>query len=186
MVLKLELQKNIPDILKDRTFRGRRPTTESAIDTRVVALEAERRARIIKCWQQLAQLFLLGVILPTSALFFATLHYNWFYAGVPPLVDLATAQPVPRPGLIQLSLFTVDQLLKGGLSDLMEVIRLQVSPVSNNTAAYPFSVLLFGFRSYLDIFVILGFASLADIIVKTHRLRRSAPMAVQIAKAQTA
>ena len=170
MKLKVELQESISSDLDEIKFRGRRPTTRAGKQKRKQQLYLKIVERVVGSWRMLAQMIFLGVALPTAALFFGTLHYNWFYAGAPALVDVATAKPVVQPSLLQLVLFTADQLLKGGLSDLMEVAKVQIATVSNNAAAYPFSVLVFAFRTYVDIFVILGFASLGRIMVNTYKI----------------
>ena len=158
-----------PAYTKVKQRRGRKafldPTIDGYLDeTRIREKQALRRIIGLA-----GQMLCFGVLLPTVMFGLATLYYQWFHAGTPPLVESQTLRPVPEVGAWQLLTYVIDNVLRGGLFDLMEVFRLHSTTVTNNVAAYPYSVGVFLYHLYVEGFLIVAVATAVHAIYLVRR-----------------
>lgn len=109
-----------------------------------------------------------GVALPAGALFVATIFYEWFDATGSHLLN-AVRTPLTEVDPQTAAIFVLDQTLRGGLFDLLEVFEWRVTPVDNNPTRLPFSVGLFLYHLYVEAFVFSGTALFAQSVWRLHR-----------------
>lgn len=95
-----------------------------------------------------------GVVVPATALLVATLYYGWFDPRADHL--LASGAPENQIGMADAAMFVLDQTLRGGLFDLLEVFALQTTHIDNNPAAWPYSTGIFLYHLYVEAFVFSG------------------------------
>lgn len=156
---------------------GPPPTTEAGIAKRLGAIAEKRRELTRKIARTAVEMVALGVALPTILFAAGTFWYQWFDASAPPLVEATTLAPVAAVGWWQLLTYIADHLLRGGLFDLMEVFRLRSTTVTNNVAAYPYSVGVFVYHLYVEVFLIFAFAATSRaiyLLVREHGAEKAA------------
>ncbi|MES2988980.1 MAG: hypothetical protein V4808_13840 [Pseudomonadota bacterium] len=159
------------------TWPGPPPTKPAGIAKRLEAIAEKRRELTRKIVRTGMAMVGLGVAVPTALFAAGTFWYQWFDASAPPLVEATTLAPVAVVGWWQLLTYIGDHLLRGGLFDLMEVFRLRSTTVTNNVAAYPYSVGVFVYHLYVEVFLIFAFAATsraAYLLVREHGAEKSA------------
>ncbi|WP_426050974.1 hypothetical protein [Brevundimonas sp. SL161] len=103
-----------------------------------------------------ARMMAFGVLVPVFFLWAGTTYYSWFDPNAVVLVSQAGGTPVLNPSSPQLLLYVTDQLLRGGLFDVLEVFKVQVAGLSNNPVVLPYSIGLIAFRAAIDGYMIFA------------------------------
>lgn len=138
-----------------KTFPGPKPKLPAAIANRKafftgIANRIHRQALIA-----LVISFVAGVIVPSSMLYAMTLNYSWFDAEGAHLLN-AASHPINSLSLAQAGLFVLDQTLRGGVFDLLEVFALDIVVIDNNPANVRFSTGVFAYHLMVEAFVFSG------------------------------
>ncbi|RYY24563.1 MAG: hypothetical protein EOP62_16355 [Sphingomonadales bacterium] len=153
-----------PAYTKAKSRRGPKAFRDPTIDGYLHDIAIRERQALRRILGLAGQILSFGVLLPTIMFGLATLHYQWFHVGMPALVESQTLLPVPEVSAWQLLTYVIDNVLRGGLFDLMEVFRLHSTTVTNNIAAYPYSVGVFIYHLYVEGFLIVAVATAAHAI----------------------
>lgn len=103
-----------------------------------------------------ARMMAFGVLVPVFFLWAGTTYYSWFDPNAVVLVSQAGGTPVSNPSSPQLLLYVTDQLLRGGLFDVLEVFKVQVAGLSNKPVVLPYSIGLIAFRAAIDGYMIFA------------------------------
>lgn len=143
---------------------GRPPSTRRGIAKRRNAIANHRKQHSLNIANSTGQMLLLGVVVPTILFGLGTFFYFWFDPSVAPLVDAMTLAPVAEVSGWQLGTYIADHLLRGGLFDLMEVFRLRSTTVTNNIHAYPYSIGVFAYHLYVEVFLLFAFGVISKAI----------------------
>lgn len=162
-----------------RTWRGPDPRTPEGIERRLAAMAKLRRDILLKMARTAGVMVCLGVLAPTALFALGTLYYQWFDASAPPLVEATTLVPVATVEWWQLATYIIDHMLRGGLFDLMEVFRLRSTTVTNNIGAYPYSIGVFVYHLYVEVFLLFVFASTSRAayhLFREHNLEKRAAL----------
>jgi len=127
------------------------------VPTKEETILARKQARnvVLKTFLRqlgITALFIIGV--PLVAVLIVTIKSAWFFPGQTLFVGRATGDIITSPSNFELSLFFLDQILKGALFDFMEVFRVQLSAIENSTSNWWYSGLVLGFRILLDAFAL--------------------------------
>lgn len=151
-----------------RLARRGRPTTAEGWARRRERIRALYREGLRNAAGLLVRSFSFGVVAPATALLFATLNYGWFQPAAEHL--LSAGEPVRRVPAPDAAMFVLDQTLRGGLFDLLEVFALQTTPIDNNPASWAYSSGLFLYHLYVEAFV---FSGALLFVQSAWRLRRT-------------
>lgn len=123
-------------------------------------------------FRTVAKIVGVGIVLPLLLLVLITTQSQWFFMDLPVLIDAATTKPVYNPDYNQLSLFFLDQFLKGSLNDLVEVFQFDfahffnfdILMITNNPQVLYFSLSVFVFRMIVGVYAIALFLYIAKTI----------------------
>lgn len=152
------------------SFPGRVPTNPKSIHKRDIREAEIRHVRVVALWRRLAELVVLGVVVPSAFLGAATIWYDWFDPSQSPLVLQGSGEPVRAPPTQQLIMYIADQILRGGLFDFFEVFNFNIASLTNNTRAYAYSTGLVFFHLYVESFMLFGLLYLGRATVLIYRV----------------
>lgn len=174
--LQLRIIQNFNEAQLIERIPGPIPEKASSIKKRIDRLERHARDRMSDLSRRLSLMLIFGVILPASTLTVIAWYQSWFISGVPALLVSGVPTFASEIEPVQLVAFSLDQALRGGLSDLFEVFGFSVTEVSNNPDNLIFSGLVLGFRflcglvavgvAWLIVRVVLGMRGLNAAISK--------------------
>ena len=159
-------------ILKEIKIPGRAPIREEAIEKQRVRKKNGLQRHMKGTFCSVTKIVILGILLPLLLLVVITTQSQWFFMGLPVLIDAATTKPVYNPDFYQLSLFFLDQFLKGSLNDLVEVFQFDLASffnfdilmMTNNPRVFYFSLSVFVFRMIVGVYAIALFLYIAKTI----------------------
>tara|TARA_R110002072_G_scaffold13135_9_gene55526 strand:- start:8023 stop:8724 length:702 start_codon:yes stop_codon:yes gene_type:complete len=146
-IFQLRILKKFDEAKILKRYRGREPEKPESIQKRINELEAHAAGAIRGVSLRSIMMIASGVVIPASMLIFVAWYQNWFISGAPALIVANTPSLASEIEPLQLVAFSIDQALRGGLSDLFEVFGLSVTQVSNNPDNLVFSGLVLGFRA---------------------------------------
>lgn len=145
--LERKLKLNLPG-RKPKSITGK----QKQHDIKLSRLERALRALV----DSLFQMLIFGVFVPALFLFVGTLYYTWFDPNAVVLISQAGGMPVSHPSSWQLFLYVFDQVVRGGLFDVLEVFKFQIAGLSNNPVVLPYSIGLIAFRAAIDGYMIIA------------------------------
>lgn len=159
-------------ILKEIKIPGRAPIREDAIEKQRVRKKNGLQRHMKGTFRTVAKIVGVGIVLPLLLLVLITTQSQWFFMDLPVLIDAATTKPVYNPDYNQLSLFFLDQFLKGSLNDLVEVFQFDLAHffnfdilmITNNPQVLYFSLSVFVFRMIVGVYAIALFLYIAKTI----------------------
>jgi len=151
-----------------KTFRGPRPIREKTKRKRQREIEAFRRNRWRTVWIRLIKLLILGVVVPSAMLAAAAYWYQWFDPVRAPFLIVGTQQTVTHTDLPKLAFFVLDELMRGGFLDTLEVFRIEPHFLTHNHDNKVFSAGVLAYRTFVAIFepTVLWFSFRAFMIAR--------------------
>ena len=136
----------------DKRYRGRPPVLARTRRRREREVAAFRRGRWRDVWRRVGKLLVLGIVLPTAMLAAGAQWYDWFDAERAPFIVAATREPVSSLTPWQMTLFLLDELMRGGFLDVLEVFDVRPYFVTHNPDNYVFSGAVLAYRTFVAIF----------------------------------
>jgi hypothetical protein len=136
----------------DKRYRGRPPVLARTKRRREREVAAFRRGRWRDVWRRVGKLLLLGIVLPTAMLAAGAHWYSWFDAEHTPFIVAATHQPISGLSVGQMAMFLLDELMRGGFLDVLEVFDVRPYFVTHNPDNYVFSGAVLAYRTFVAIF----------------------------------
>lgn len=123
------------------TYKIRKP-----ILNRIHKLEGKAKNGLATvAWRSSAMLFF-GMIVPGLLLALLVHYQHRFIPGPPILLVGEEALPQESISYFDTAVFVLDQALKGGLNDLMEVFGWSITPITNNPEQGVYTTMVFLFR----------------------------------------
>lgn len=157
VVLALNIRKAINGFSENyfkAKFAGRNPHTEHGIAKRIDDINRMTSNRVKTVLLSSVTLLIFGVAVPGGLLIFIATHHEWFMPGSPPLIVDGAPVGTEELNWFQLAIFAVDQGLKGGLSDSLEVFGVHIGDVRHNPRNIVFSSLVIAYRTLASIVVL--------------------------------
>ncbi len=143
----------------EKAFPGKPPQRAKAIAKRNAEITAYRAEKWRSLLLSFATLFFCGFIIPAALFYIASNHYAWLTGSHYSWFDsegtpfLRHEKEIARPSSVELALFILGQILKGSLTDFLEVFKIEIGEVTNNPANVVFSFCVFVFRSLMGVFM---------------------------------
>jgi len=139
-------------IRRARVRGGRKPQHPDAIENRRQRI----RHVVDETWRLLWQRFWLfavtGLFFPCALLFAIAVNYDTLHPGAAAFADPAQGILLSTLAPADAAILVLDQFMRGALLDFMEVYRLDLAPVTHNSADWLFSSLLIFFRALTGLF----------------------------------
>lgn len=136
----------------NKQYRGRKPIRQKTIRRREREAAEFRRHRWREVWGRVGKLLILGVLTPTLLLAVGAHFYGWFDADHVPFVVAETRAPIETLSALQMAMFVVDELLRGGFLDVLEVFDVAPYFVTHNPDNFIFSSAVLVYRTFVAIF----------------------------------
>lgn len=146
-------------------FMGRTPTKQDSFEKQQSDIRSRAWPFYGVAATSLGITLLAGVVVPTLLLFATTIRYTWFSPTGSHLLD-EHHLPVSDPTAHQAIMFAVDQTLRGGVFDFLEVFSLALSRLHNNPENWPFSIGVFGHHVFVEAFLFSGLILFARSCLK--------------------
>lgn len=155
-------------------FRGPKPKSNKAKlkqrDLKLSRLKSMAAALLAS----LVRMMGFGVLVPVLFLLAGTTYYSWFDPNAVVLISQVGGTQVSNPSSWQLLLYVTDQVLRGGLFDVLEVFKVQVAGLSNNPVVLPYSIGLIAFRAAIDGYMIFALYFVFRTLVAMRKAVRDA------------
>lgn len=155
-------------------FRGPKPKSDKAKQKQRDLKLSRLKSMLIALLTSTARMMAFGVLVPVFFLWAGTTYYSWFDPNAVVLVSQAGGTPVSDPSSPQLLMYVTDQLLRGGLFDVLEVFKVQVAGLSNNPVVFPYSIGLIAFRAAIDGYMIFALYFVIRTLVSMRKAVRDA------------
>ena len=136
----------------NKKFPGRTPESEEAIARREKRIDEFRTSRWRGLKRRLYLLLGFGYFIPSVVIFFAALNYSWFGLETEPFLNGVTDQLQTEVSKWEVFIFTLGQMTRGALLDVMEVFQWQIGALTNNPANLAVSLIILGYRTLMSAF----------------------------------
>lgn len=136
----------------NKSYRGRKPVLARTIRRREREAVAFRRHRWREVWARVGKLLALGILTPTVLLAAGAHFYGWFDPDGVPFIVAATRQPMNSLSPLQMAMFVLDELLRGGFLDVIEVFEVKPFFVTHNPGNIVFSSAVLLYRTFVAVF----------------------------------
>lgn len=136
------------------TSQGRPPTKPESIKRKIKLFEAHAAGSMKLALLRSLGLIGLGIVAPGILLIIIVAFDHWFLPGMPTLMDGEAVIDGSGVEPFSLTVFVIDQALRGALTDTFEVFGIGLSGLSNNPDNLVFSGLVLAYRSLCGIVLI--------------------------------
>jgi hypothetical protein len=157
-----------------RNLPGPKPGSQKARERQRDLKLSRLKSMLLALLNSTARMMAFGVLVPVFFLWAGTTYYSWFDPNAVVLVSQLGGTPVANPSSPQLLLYVTDQLLRGGLFDVLEVFKVQVAGLSNNPVVLPYSIGLIAFRAAIDGYMIFALYFVIRTLVSMRKAVRDA------------
>ncbi len=126
--------------------RGAKPLNPDKIRKKIDRLRRFQRNKTLYVAGLMTVILVAGAVVPGAMLAMIAVWQDWFLPG--PAALLVNGMPFApaQAGSYELGLFVVDQALRGGLADTLEVFRVAFTPIENNPENFAYSGLVVLYR----------------------------------------
>lgn len=159
-------------------FRGPKPKSDKAKQKQRDLKWSRVKSMVMALLTSTARMMAFGVMVPVFFLWAGTTYYSWFDPNAVVLVSQVEGTPVSNPTSPQLLLYVTDQVLRGGLFDVLEVFKVDVAGLSNNPVVLPYSIGLIAFRAAIDGYMIFALYFVLRTLVSMRKAMRDANAAL--------
>lgn len=136
------------------TYRGRYPEKPESIRRRIEVFKAHYNGGMRSAFLRSLGLIGIGIVAPGMLLIIIVAFDHWFLPGMPSLLEGETVINGSGVEPFSLTVFVIDQALRGALTDTFEVFGIGLSGLSNNPDNLVFSGLVLAYRSLCGIVLI--------------------------------
>jgi hypothetical protein len=137
-----------------RKARGRPPEKAESISKRIEELKNHASGGMRSAFLRSLGLIGIGIVAPGILLIIIVAFDHWFLPGAPSLLEGETVISGSGVEPFSLTVFVIDQALRGALTDTFEVFGIGLSGLSNNPDNLVFSGLILAYRSLCGIVLI--------------------------------
>jgi hypothetical protein len=152
----------LKDTPPDFRMRGARPRRERSLRRRLADYEAAANNAVRAALLMAGKVVLLGYLVPTILLMAGLYWYGWLTFGGSALVEGTRVVDSPDP--VQVLMFSVTQLARGSLADVMDVFGLSWGPLTADPTNYLLLALLVGYRIFVGLWSLVLIVSMQRLI----------------------
>ncbi|MBX3494455.1 MAG: hypothetical protein KF899_15920 [Parvibaculum sp.] len=151
------------DFLKQ--WRGAKPKKVESIQKRIDDIIRFKRLRVFYVTSLVAGILTAGAVLPGGLLAMIAVWQDWFLPGPAALLIDGMPYAPAQTGFSELGLFVVDQALRGGLADTLEVFQVTFTSIENNPENFAYSGLVVLYRLIVGAAVAAMFFALVMVLL---------------------
>lgn len=116
------------------------------IKNRLIKLERQAKSGYVTVLTCSSAMMFFGIVVPGLLLGLIVHYQDRLLPGPAILIAAGEAVPSSTVSYFQTIAFILDQALRGGLSDAMEVFDLKITPITNNPDQGIYTIMVFAYR----------------------------------------
>ena len=155
----------LKDTPPDFRKKGAKPKRERSLKKRLADYEAAASDAVRAALLMAGKVVLLGYLVPTILLMAGLYWYGWLSFGGSAFVEGTRIVASPAP--VEVLMFSVTQLARGSLADVMEVFGLSWGPLTADPANYLLLTLLVGYRIFVGLWSLVLIIAMQRLIKLT-------------------